>query len=206
VKANTADSDPAIERALAAVAIPTPDPEHSLHVAGLSLQLFDQLSQPLDLPLAGRDLLAAAALWHDAGQRFTLPEHHLRSFDIIINQRLAGFDDEQRLAIANLARYHRHSTPTVEHTGYRNLRREQRPLIDRLSAILRIAEPLDASHLQLVTSVTAQVEPGIVLFAADAVSYPTIELEQAQARAGWFRQVFRRETRFQWSGRAARRG
>jgi exopolyphosphatase/guanosine-5'-triphosphate,3'-diphosphate pyrophosphatase len=194
---NASRVDPAIARAEASASIPTPDPEHSLHVAKLSLSLFDQLADPLAIEPAGRDLLAAAALWHDSGQRFTLSEHHLRSFDIIINQRLAGFDDEERLAIANIARYHRHATPDVQHTGYRNLRRDRRPLVDQLAAILRVAEALDASHLQLVDGITVEVGDGVVVW-LNAQGYPTLELEQAQARAGWFRQVFHRETSFRW--------
>ncbi|HET7035408.1 MAG TPA: HD domain-containing protein [Thermomicrobiaceae bacterium] len=196
--ADAATRDPALERAFTAATITTPDPEHSLHVARLSLQLVDQLAEPLALPAEGRDLLAAAALWHDAGQRFTLPEHHLRSFDIISNERLHGFDDEDRLAIANIARYHRQSTPELEHTGYRNLRRERRPLVEQMAAILRLAEALDASHLQLVDRVVARVSPGLVEFDVVAASYPTIEVERAQARGGLFRQVFRRETSFRW--------
>ncbi|HEU5424340.1 MAG TPA: HD domain-containing protein [Nitrolancea sp.] len=196
------ERDPSLERAQSAAAIPTPEPEHSLHVAELSVQIFDQLADPLALPAGERDLLAAAALWHDAGQRFTLPEHHLRSFDIIVNQRLLGFDDEDRLAIANIARYHRQSTPELEHTGYRNLRRERRPLVDRMASILRLAEALDASHLQLVERVVATVSPGLVEFDVVAASYPTIEVERAQARGGLFRRVFRRETSFRWHRQA----
>ena len=75
--------DPSLIRA-AAENIKTPDLEHSLQVARFSLQLYDQLRDTLDLSPESRDLLAAAALWHDAGQFRNLAEHHKQSFDIIM--------------------------------------------------------------------------------------------------------------------------
>ena len=191
-------SDAAIERAAAAASIETPDPEHSRHVAALSLQIFDQLADVFQLPADARALLGAAALWHDVGQRFTLPEHHLRAFDVIQSQSLDGFDPEERLVIANVARYHRQSLPSLEHTGYRNLRREQRPVVDRLAAILRIAEALDASHMQLVQRIEVRATDSVVEFLVYSLSYPMMEIERAQARAGLFHDVFGRETDFEW--------
>lgn len=192
------DVDPAIERAAAAAPLGSPDPPHSRHVADLSLSLFDQLRQPFALPPEARALLAAAALWHDIGQRFTLPEHHLRAFDMIVLQPLPGFSADERLVIANVARYHRQSLPSLEHAGYRNLRRELRPLVGRLAAVLRLAEALDASHLQLVQRVTVRADIDTVEFLVYALEYPMLEIERAQARSGLFRQAFGRETDFEW--------
>lgn len=195
-EADNRQHDPAIERARAAVTIDTPDPEHSTHVAILALNLFDQFKEPLQLPEEGRDLLAAAALWHDVGQRINLAEHHRASYDLIMEQTLTNFTLDERLIIANIARYHRGAHPAPEHTGYRNLPRKDRPLVDALAALLRIAEALDASHLQTVEEVICTDGLQGVTCQVIATSYPMMEVEHASARAGLFKQVFHRDITF----------
>ncbi len=186
-------ADPSIERARQAADIETPDPEHSLHVAWLSLRLFDQLAEPLELAPRGRDLLAAAALWHDAGQVYDLEEHHRHSYDVIMSHALAGFSPEERLAIANIARYHRRAEPSLEHPSYGSLPRALRPTVDAMAALLRIAEGLDASHLQIVRDVACEVHPRYVTIRAICSTYPMLEIERAQERAGLFKRTFYRD-------------
>ncbi|MFS8531238.1 HD domain-containing protein [Sphaerobacter thermophilus] len=190
------EQDPALRRAEAAATLETPDPEHSRHVAVLALSLFDQLREPLDLPAEGRELLAAAALWHDVGQRIRLADHHRLSYEVIRDSVAREFTPEERLAIANIARYHRGAAPSLEHTGYRSLPRRLRPLVDQMAALLRIAEALDASHLQVVREIRCTVGPDAVTVRVRAREYPMMEVERAHARSGLFRDVFQRDIVF----------
>ncbi len=183
-------ADPSLERAWAAASIETPDPEHSEHVAFLALQLFDQLQDRFHLPPEGRDLLAAAALWHDCGQFRSLAEHHRYSFDRIMAIPLKGFDRTEQLAIANIARYHRAAEPSLRHPQFQRLPPRFRHLVQQLAAILRIAEGLDASHQQFVKDVHIEFSDGYVTIYALSNTYPTLEVEKAQARSGLFRAVF----------------
>uniref|UniRef100_A0A7C5VZY5 HD domain-containing protein n=1 Tax=Thermomicrobium roseum TaxID=500 RepID=A0A7C5VZY5_THERO len=183
-------ADPSLERARAAASIETPDPEHSEHVAFLALRLFDQLRDRFHLPPEGRDLLAAAALWHDCGQFRSLPEHHRYSFDRIMAVPLKGFDRTEQLAIANIARYHRAAEPSLRHPQFQRLPPRFRHLVEQLAAILRIAEGLDASHQQFVKDVLIEFFDGYITIYAVSNIYPTLEVEKAQARAGLFRTVF----------------
>lgn len=187
--------DPAIIRATAEN-IATPDLEHSLQVARISIQLYDQLQDTLQLSPEGRDLLAAAALWHDAGQFRNVAEHHKQSFEIIAAQLLKGYSRLEQLQIANIARYHRRAHPAREHPGYRNLPRRLRPDVDRMSALLRIAEGLDAGHLGVVRDLQCEAHPGYITVRVLAQSYPMLEIERAQERAGLFREVFNRDIEF----------
>lgn len=187
--------DPAILRA-SAENIETPDVEHSRQVARLSLQLYDQLRDTLQLSPESRDLLAAAALWHDVGQFRNLAEHHKHSFEIIMDQALKGYSRLEQLQIANIARYHRRAHPSREHPGYRNLPRRLRPDVDRMSALLRLAEGLDAGHLGVVRELQCEPHPSYVTVRVLAQSYPMMEIERAQASAGLFREVFNRDIKF----------
>ncbi|MCS7255852.1 MAG: HD domain-containing protein [Thermomicrobium sp.] len=182
--------DPSLERARSAGAIETPDPEHSEHVAFLALRLFDQLRDRFGLPPEARDYLAAAALWHDCGQFRSLSEHHRYSFDRIMAIPLKGFDRTEQLLIANIARYHRAAEPSLRHPQFQRLPHHFRRLVEQLAAILRIAEGLDASHQQLVEDVRIEFHDGYVTINARSSTYPTLEVEKAQARAGLFRSVF----------------
>ena len=194
--ADQADIDPSLARALASATIPSPDPDHSLHVVRLALALFDSLAATLELPPDLRDLLGAAALWHDTGQRRGLEQHHRASFDLIMAQPLVGFSAEEQRVIANIARYHRRSNPSREHPGYRALPRRMRSVVDTLAALLRIAEALDAGHLQVVRSLTCVDHGGYVTVKVAAATWPMLEIERAQERAGLFRQVFGRDIEF----------
>ncbi len=194
-RAAEGQGDPAIIRATAEN-IATPDLEHSLQVARLSLQLHDQLRDTLQLSPESRELLAAAALWHDAGQFRNLAEHHKQSFEIIITQQLTGYSRLEQLQIANIARYHRRAHPSREHPGYRNLPRRLRPDVDRMSALLRLAEGLDAGHLQVVRGLDCEIHTSYITVRVLAQSYPMLEIERAQERAGLFREVFNRDIKF----------
>lgn len=185
-----AERDPSIQRAEQAVSLDTLDPAHSQHVVYLSLRLYDQLAEPLGLPPEGRDLLAAAALWHDVGQHFGQAQHHRASFNLIMKQPLRGFSRVEQLQIANIARYHRRAHPDFEHPGYLNLPDDARPVVDAMAALLRLAEALDASHMQVVTDIVCNVQPGYVSVRVIATTYPMLETERAQERSGLFREVF----------------
>lgn len=190
------EHDPALRRAAAAAQIETPDPPHSQQVAVLALSLFDQLRDALHLPPEGRDLLAAAALWHDAGQKIRLADHHRLSYEVIVDSVGRDYTPEERLAIANIARYHRGAHPSLEHTGYRSLPRRLRPLVDQMAALLRLAEALDASHLQTVRSLRCDIGEHAITVHVGATTYPMLEVERAAARAGLFREVFGRDIAF----------
>jgi exopolyphosphatase/guanosine-5'-triphosphate,3'-diphosphate pyrophosphatase len=190
-----ARGDAAINRATAA-SIAIPDPEHSLHVARLSLRLYDQLRDVLGLPASGRDLLAAAALWHDAGQLRNIADHHRHTYSIIMEQPIPGYTRFEQLQIAAIARYHRRAHPSREHPGYRDLPRRLRPTVDAMAALLRIAEGLDASHLQLVRDLEIEPHVGYVTVRLVTPVYPMLEGERAQERAGLFREVFHQDIEF----------
>lgn len=182
--------DPSVERAQRAANIETPDPEHSQHVTYLALRLFDQLEERFPLPEEGRDLLAAAALWHDCGQFRSLPDHHRYSFNRIMAVPLKNFDRDEQIIIATVARYHRAAEPSLQHPAFRRLPPESRQLVEKLAAILRLAEGLDASHQQFVRDVQVMFADNTLILEVVSRIYPSLEVEKAQARAGLFRSVF----------------
>lgn len=123
---------------------------HSNHVAKLSLFLFDEFRDQLQLSDDDRDLLHYAALMHDIGYFISHKKHHKHSLYIIRNSALLGFKEYEIEMMANIARYHRRSTPKMRHSYFKALSKDQRERVKKLSGILRVADGLDRSHYQNV--------------------------------------------------------
>ena len=66
--------------------------------------------------------------------------------------------------IANVARYPRKSEPDDDDENLGELTAAQRGDVEKLSAILRIAEALDRSHRQSVRDVAVRVDAGVRFF------------------------------------------
>ncbi|MDX1762009.1 MAG: Ppx/GppA phosphatase family protein, partial [Christiangramia sp.] len=123
---------------------------HSIHVAEMALQLFDEFQEELQLEDSDRELLEYATLMHDIGYYISYRKHHKHALYLIRHSDLRGFNEVEINIMANVARYHRRSTPKKRHILYKKMEKPLRKKVKRLSAILRIADGLDRSHYQNV--------------------------------------------------------
>ncbi|HEX8748480.1 MAG TPA: Ppx/GppA phosphatase family protein [Pyrinomonadaceae bacterium] len=119
---------------------------HAFHVARLAETIFDQLAPLYKLARRERLLLSAASLLHDMGYHIAHESHHKHSLYLIKFSELTGFSEAERLVIANIARYHRGTTPRERHPDYAALNQADRETVCRLAAILRISDALDKSY------------------------------------------------------------
>jgi exopolyphosphatase/guanosine-5'-triphosphate,3'-diphosphate pyrophosphatase len=119
---------------------------HALQVADLAEKMFDQLAPAFDLERHLRTLLSAAALLHDVGYHISHESHHKHSFYLIKHSEITGFSENEKLVIANTARYHRGSLPKDSHSDFMKLPEKDRRTVTELGAILRIAEGLDHGY------------------------------------------------------------
>jgi exopolyphosphatase/guanosine-5'-triphosphate,3'-diphosphate pyrophosphatase len=69
--------------------------------------------------------------------------------------------------MANVARYHRKALPSERHGDYAALEEPDQLVVRRLSALLRVAEGLDADHFQVVEVVEDGAEIRLELRARD---------------------------------------
>jgi exopolyphosphatase/guanosine-5'-triphosphate,3'-diphosphate pyrophosphatase len=139
------------------------DNPHVDHVAALSLQMFDALAAAGAHPgdPAERELLWAAAMLHDIGMTVDYDDHHKHSRYLILNAGLPGFSPREVALIAQAVRYHRKGTP-----GFGELAplagKGDRERLDRLAALLRVAEQLERSRDQAVREARVAVDDGQV--------------------------------------------
>jgi CHAD domain-containing protein/HD superfamily phosphodiesterase len=140
-----------------------PDFAHSERVARLALELYDGLHTTglLGLPestngandgngngSSARSSLYAAALLHDVGKSKGEKKHHKESLELINKHGTPlGWTEKDMRRAAIVARFHCGALPTRSHKILRELLPEEQKTIIRLSAVLRLANALDAEHL-----------------------------------------------------------
>lgn len=176
------------------------DREHGRHVLNLSMQLFDQLRDEHRLSESDRLLLQVAALLHDIGVYVSLRRHHKHSQYLLSASQIFGMTDEQMAIVANIARYHRRGMPQRSHAEYMQLDSDDRLRVQKLAAILRVANALDAEHLQKVRQAWIVRQDRNWVLEIDGQGELTMELMAATARADMFREVFGRELTVRTTG------
>ncbi len=127
------------------------DLNHVQQVANLAKTLFDSLKDYLGLKNDDLLYLLLAAYLHDIGIFIHNRSHHKHSEYIISSLSLFRLTEDEMMMIACVARYHRKAPPIGTHPLYNSLSSENQILIQKLSAILRIANSLDRSHKQKIS-------------------------------------------------------
>ncbi len=150
---------------------------HAHQVARLALDIFDQTSSLHKLSPAERIYLEAAALLHEVGLFVSHAQHHRHSYYLIRNAELLGFTENEKEIISNIARYHRKSHPKMRHEGFNKLNADDREIVMKLAAILRIADGLDRTHLSVIQSIRCLRSRSSVLFKLRRLNRAKIELE-----------------------------
>ena len=128
-------------------------------VAKFAIRLFDQLYGILHhWGKREKELLWSAAILHNCGIYVSHSSHHKHSYYLIRNAEFLGFTEIEIETIANLARYHRKSTPKKKHEAYSKLPDSYRKQIKQLSAILRIAVALDRRQIGAIKDIDCKYD------------------------------------------------
>jgi exopolyphosphatase/guanosine-5'-triphosphate,3'-diphosphate pyrophosphatase len=158
---------------------------HERHVAGLSLQLFDELARAglHDLGAKERELLWAACLLHDIGTAVDYDDHHKHSRYLILNAGLPGFTPREVMLVALVAQYHRKGTPDAAPLGKLAKNRDAHRL-DLLAGIVRLAEQLERSRDRSVTGVRLAPDGnGTVTLEPDTAADASVAIWSARRNA-----------------------
>jgi exopolyphosphatase/guanosine-5'-triphosphate,3'-diphosphate pyrophosphatase len=172
------------------------DVAHAKNVAFLATRLFDELKAEHGLQERDRLLLEVAALLHDVGIYVNLRGHHKHSLYVLSVSEIFGLSRDDMAIVANVARYHRRATPQKSHLPYMALDSDARVVVNKLSAILRVANALDADHLQKVRDLKVVPEEGTMVLEVDGAADLTMERLASLARADFLTEVFGRRLVF----------
>lgn len=171
------------------------DRPHGRHVARLAARLFDDLRDEHGLGRRERLLLQVAALLHDIGLYVSMRGHHKHSHYLLSAAQIFGLANEDMALVSNIARYHRRATPQMTHPAFIALDREDRVVVSKLASVLRVANALDAEHLQKVRDVRLVRQDAAWLLELDVAGDVTMELIAASARADMLSETFGRQVR-----------
>ena len=172
------------------------DAPHAHNVAHLAARLFDELKAEHGLGSRDRLLLKVAALLHDIGIYVNLRGHHKHSQYLLSVSEIFGLSRDDMAVVSNVARYHRRAAPQRSHLPYMALDSDARVVVNKLAALLRVANALDADHLQKVKDVHVLPENGGWVLEVEGAGDLTMERLAALSRADQLTEVFGRRLTF----------
>jgi exopolyphosphatase/guanosine-5'-triphosphate,3'-diphosphate pyrophosphatase len=166
------------------------DENHAERVRQTAVFLFNELKTEQRMTDTHRLYLEVAALLHDIGSFVGARSHHKHSYYLIASSELFGLRAHEMELIANIARYHRRALPQRSHTPFVGLDRDERMIVSKLAAILRVANALDKDNLQKVIDLKISREGDqIALLVPNISDLPMGRLAVA-SRSDLFTEVF----------------
>jgi exopolyphosphatase / guanosine-5'-triphosphate,3'-diphosphate pyrophosphatase len=166
------------------------DENHAERVREWSVRLFDELKAEQRMTDTHRLYLEVAALLHDIGLFVSTRSHHKHSQYLISSSELFGLRKRELEIIGNIARYHRRALPQRSHVSYISLDRDERMVVSKLGAILRVANALDKDHLQNVVDLKISREGDQIALTAQNVSDLAMGRIVLASRSDFFTEIF----------------
>jgi exopolyphosphatase/guanosine-5'-triphosphate,3'-diphosphate pyrophosphatase len=106
-----------------------------------------------------RLLLQIAAIVNDIGSYVDTHKHYEHSDYIIRASELMGLDAIEQQMVATIARFHSSDSPQIDLGDLPLMSSARRLTIAKLSAILRVADSLDASRQQKINPFACRKSP-----------------------------------------------
>lgn len=111
-------------------------------------------------------LLEIAAILHDVGNYIGVHSHYLHSEYIIRHSDLIGLSSEELEIVAAIAKYHSSTTPSEDLSHFSQISADNRRLISKLAAILRLADALDDDRQQKIKKISVSIKSKSVVISA----------------------------------------
>ncbi len=164
--------------------------EHSVQVASLAMQIFDEMSDSHAMTDRERELLEFGALMHDIGEHISRTNHDRHSAYLVSNGDLRGFTPKEVRMLALLVRYHLRGSEKAVAKDTLLTDTDVDNLL-KLIGILRVADALDASHSAEVTKVVATwLSNRRILLSLTARNDAELELWSLHRKKVLFERVF----------------
>jgi exopolyphosphatase/pppGpp-phosphohydrolase len=172
--------------------------KHTKRVTLFALEIFDDLVDLHNLGAHERYYLLCAALLHDIGVHTEGPHaHHKTALNIILSTPMLKFSQKDRLIIGSIARYHRRALPSTKHDHFRALNPNEKNLVCKLAAILRVADGLDYSHNSRIDHTRTVFNDEKIIIECTVRKDPVKkEIQSAKKKSDLMVETFHRKIRF----------
>jgi exopolyphosphatase/guanosine-5'-triphosphate,3'-diphosphate pyrophosphatase len=163
---------------------------HANKVKELAVKLFNLLQPVHRLDAHHRLLLEVATILHEIGLFISSRAHHKHSYYLITHSDILGLTPDTQSIVAAVARYHRRSRPKPSHPEYTGLSRDKRIIINKLAAILRVADSLDISRTQQIQDFEHRLDKAsLTVLVAGHVDL-TLERRSLAAKSDMFEDIY----------------
>lgn len=166
------------------------DLAHAQIVADVALRLFDELRPEHGLGPRHRLLLQVAGLLHEIGGYVSNRSHHKHSQYLIANSEIFGLNREDITIVSHVARYHRRSGPKPSHLEYMSLPRETRVTVNKLAALLRVADALSRGHIRRAVDLHIERQGDDLIVCIPGVSDLLLEERAIAAKSDLFEDIY----------------
>lgn len=165
------------------------DKKHTEQVEKNALIIFDAMRRSHGMDDRDRLLLQLASILHEVGKYINVTNHSTRSYHIIHTTEIIGLSSEEREIVAYATRFYV-QTDLFSDRYFQYMPEKQRALVSKISAILRIADVMDASHRQKLKNVSVAFQPDQLSISCDSNEDLTYEMWAFEIKTDLFRQVF----------------
>lgn len=164
--------------------------KHEVNVEKYSLKIFDRMKKLHGLGDRERLYLQISAMLHDIGKFINVKNHYENSYNIIRNSDIFGLTSMETEIVASITRYHSNIIPTMEHYSYNRLLPNQRVLIGKLAAILRIADALDRGHEQKFDDIDIKIKEKQLIISFTTYKDTVMEEWSFETKSEFFQDVY----------------
>lgn len=165
--------------------------QHTQALAALADRIFDSIKKAYNLTAREKLLLQIAVLLHDCGKYISLVNVAECSYNIIMSTEIIGLSHTEREIIAHVVKFNTAGFSYYNENPVRNvLSVEDYRTVSKLTAILKLANALDRSHMQKVLSLKANLKEGQLILYVEHKGDFTLEEGLFYEKAGLFEEVF----------------
>ncbi len=166
------------------------DREHADTTVRFSMKLFDALKPLHSLGRAEKFILEAAAVLSDVGYYIDSVKHNQHSYYLVQSLQIPGLPRERVKLVSYLVLMHNGDVDKWFEQKYHYFPIEKQLLIKKLVSILRIADSLDASHMNIVQDFEVEMQTGKVVIKAKCRSMAFLEKHAFSEKSKIFTDTF----------------
>ena len=162
--------------------------KHIEFVESAAMDIFDASAKITGLTNRDKLLLRLSAILHETGKFVHARAHNDAAYALIKYNDLIGLNSDELDIIALVVRLYPKQNP-YENNYYQNLNPSKKVLVSKLTAILRIADALDASHKEKTKDLSVQLDPESLHISCTSEADMSFEVWSFEHRSGLFEEV-----------------
>ncbi|MGE4317267.1 MAG: hypothetical protein AB7E96_00070 [Deferribacterales bacterium] len=166
------------------------DRKHADTISEFAMKLFDSLKPLHSLGRQERFILEAAAILSDAGYYIDTRKHNQHSYYLVQSIEIPGLPRETVKLISYLVLMHNGDVNDWFENKYHYFPMEKQLLIKKLVSILRIADSLDSSHMNLVQDFDVDILQGKIVIRAKCRKMAFLEKHSFETKSQVFAETF----------------